>query len=83
MERKTGVTTEIVIFEAEDKSISLLVTLKNETVWLIRLQMAELFDRDIKTIGKHINNALHEELDNSTVANFATVRKEGNRMLKG
>lgn len=34
-----------------------------ETVWLNRSQMAELFDRDIKTIGKHINNALKEELE--------------------
>lgn len=39
--------------------------------------MAELFGRDVKTIGKHINNALREELDESTVANFATVQKEG------
>ena len=38
--------------------------------------MAKLFDRDIKTIGKHINNALKEELDNSTVAKFATVAKD-------
>lgn len=37
--------------------------------------MADLFGRDVKTIGKHINNALKEELDNSTVANFATVQK--------
>lgn len=41
--------------------------------------MAKLFDRDIKTIGKHINNALKEELDNSTVVKFATVAKEGER----
>ena len=53
--------------------------MKDETVWLNREQLAILFDRDIKTIGKHINNALNEELDNSTVAKFATVQKEGNR----
>jgi len=43
--------------------------------------MADLFGRDVKTIGKHINNALNEELqgDTSTVANFATVQKEGER----
>ena len=40
-----------------------------------------MFDRDIKTIGKHINNALKEELDNSTIAKFATVQKEGNRQV--
>lgn len=49
-------------------------------MWLNRQQLAELFDRDIKTIGKHINNALKEELkDIPTVANFATVQKEGER----
>ena len=44
--------------------------------------MAELFDRDVKTIGKHINNALSEELDESTVANFATVQIEGDREVE-
>jgi len=53
--------------------------MKDETVWLNTEQMAKLFDRDYKTIRKHINNALNEELDNSTAANFATVQKEGNR----
>jgi hypothetical protein len=48
--------------------------LEKENVWLNRQQIAILFDRDIKTIGKHINNALKEELaEFSTVANFATV----------
>lgn len=73
---------EIVIFETEDKSIALPVTIEQETAWLTRNQMAELFDRDVKTIGKHINNALHEELDYSTVAKFATVQKEGERLVE-
>lgn len=69
---------EIVIFETEDQSISLPVTLENETVWLNRHQMAELFDRDVKTIGKHIKNAIGEELYNekSVVANFATTASD-------
>ena len=53
---------EIVIFETEDKQVKLSVNIENETVWLNRNQMSELFDRDVKTIGKHINNALKEEL---------------------
>ena len=68
---------EIIIFE--NQNVKLEVNMKDETVWLNREQMAKLFDRDVKTIGKHINNALKEELDNSTVAKFATVGKEGNR----
>lgn len=71
---------EIVLFETKDKSVVLPVAVENETVWLNRQQMAELFDRDVKTIGKHINNALREEVDReSTVANFATVQMEGER----
>lgn len=68
---------EIVIFE--NQSIKLEVNMKDETVWLNAEQMSKLFGRDSKTIRKHINNALEEELDYSTVANFATVQKEGNR----
>ena len=70
---------EIILFETEDQAVKLQVPVENETVWLNRNQMAELFGRDVKTIGKHINNALKEELDNSTVAKFATVQNEGDR----
>ena len=56
--------------------------MEEETVWLNRQQMATLFDRDIKTIGKHINNALSQELRGlSTVAKFATVQQEGDRLV--
>ena len=70
---------EIIFFESGDKSVSLSVPFRNETVWLNRHQMAVLFDRDIKTVGKHVNNALLEELadDNSVVANFATTAADG------
>ena len=68
---------EILLFENQD--VKLEVNMKDETVWLNAEQMAKLFDRDSKTIRKHINNALAEELNNSTVAKYATVQKEGNR----
>ena len=70
---------EIILFE--NQGVRLEVNLKDETVWLNRQQLADLFDRDIKTIGKHINNALKEELkdDNSVVANFATTAKDGKK----
>ena len=66
---------EIMLFE--NQNVKLEVNMKDETVWLNREQLAMLFDRDIKTIGKHINNALNEELDNSVVAKFATTAKDG------
>ncbi len=70
----------IVIYKTTDGETSIDVKLKDETVWINRQQMAELFDRDIKTIGKHINNALKEELQGiPTVAKFATVQQEGER----
>ena len=73
------IKNEIVLFENQD--VKLEVNMKDETVWLNANQMSELFGRDSKTIRKHIDNALKEELDNSTVANFATVQKEGNRNI--
>lgn len=72
---------EIVLFEDNDIKLEVPVAPEQETVWLNRNQMAELFDRDVKTIGKHIGNALREELDTSTVAKFATVRNEGGRQI--
>ena len=87
--------SQIVLYQP-DESIRLEVKLDQDTVWLNRQQMAQLFGRDIKTIGKHINNALHEELasdptganfatiensKNPTVAKFAIVQKEGGRLV--
>lgn len=68
----------MVIFETEDKMITIPVAVEQDTVWLNRNQMAELFDRNIKTNGKRINNAWKEELecDPTTVAKFATVQYE-------
>ncbi len=78
MEENKG---EIVLYQPEGE-IRLEVRIENETVWLNRQQLAVLFNRDIKTIGKHIANALKEELkEMATVANFATVQKEGNRSV--
>ena len=72
---------EIILYQP-DNSIRLEVRMEEETVWLNRQQMATLFDRDIKTIGKHINNALSQELRGlSTVAKFATVQQEGDRLV--
>jgi prophage maintenance system killer protein len=81
MEAKEGLDNKIVIYQSKDGKTQLDVKLEGETVWLNRQQMAELFGRDIKTIGKHINNALKEELkdEEATVAKFATVQLEGDR----
>ena len=74
--------SEMVVYN--DGEIELKVSVDEETVWLNRNQISDLFERDVKTIGKHINNILNEsELErNSTVANFATVQIEGGREVK-
>ena len=69
---------EIVLFETDDKEITLNVKVDQDTVWLNRNQMADLFGRDVKTIGKHINNAVREDLsDQVVVAKFATTTQHG------
>jgi len=75
---------KIEIFQTVDNKTEIKVKFEQETVWLNRHQLAALFNRDIKTIGKHINNVFKEgELEEfSTVAKFATVQKEGKRTVE-
>lgn len=70
---------EIIVFKDGDFEVNVNIDPNKETVWLTRKQISELFERDIKTIGKHINNVLKEELDNedTVVANFATTATNG------
>ena len=72
---------DIILFQSSDGNVTIPVSTDSNTVWLTRQQMADLFDRDVKTIGKHIHNVLHEELDSSTVAKFTTVQSEGSRTV--
>ena len=68
----------IVTYTSDSISNEIFVRIEKDMVWLNRNQIAILFDRDIKTVGKHINNALKEELsDVAVVANFATTAKDG------
>jgi hypothetical protein len=68
--------SELIMYQP-DSTVAVEVRLEDGDVWLNRQQISVLFDRDIKTIGKHINNALNEELAVfSTVTNFATVGEE-------
>ena len=73
---------ELIKFEDGDFSLDVNVSPNEDTVWLNRTDMSLLFERDIKTISKHINNALNEECKNSTVAKFAIVQQEGYRFVE-
>ena len=67
---------EIILFE--NQNVKLEVNMQDETVWLNTEQMDKLFDRDYKTIRKHITNALIEELQNEeVVAKFANTTQHG------
>jgi len=70
---------EIILYHPNANAAHIEVQMKDETVWLNRNQMALLFGRDVKTIGKHINNIFGErELEKEVVvANFATTTKHG------
>ena len=69
---------QIVIYQTDDGQTAIDVRLENEMIWLTREQIAVLFDRDYKTISKHINNALKEELAGLVVvAKFANTTRHG------
>lgn len=75
---------EIILYQPGELAEHIEVRLDEDTVWLNRNQIATLFGRDVKTIGKHINNVFSEGelIKDSTVANFATVQMEGGRKIE-
>lgn len=75
---------EIIIYQTEDGLTKINVNMKNETVWLSLEQMSELFQRDKSTISRHIKNIFTEGelVREATVANFATVKTEGDRQVE-
>lgn len=52
--------SQLVIYKAPDGTMSIDVTVQNETVWLSQGQMAELFDKDQSVIARHISNVFKE-----------------------
>ncbi len=75
---------EIIIYKSDELTSSIEVKLEDETVWLSQAQMVELFEATKQNISLHINNIFREgELDkSSTVKDYLTVQKEGNRRVK-
>lgn len=81
MENSNG---DIIIYQTEDGLTKIDVKIENETVWLSQQQMAELYDTTKQNISLHIKNIFDEEelIENSTVKEFLTVQKEGNRSVE-
>jgi prophage antirepressor-like protein len=65
----------------KDGELELKTSIDSETIWLTQKQIAELFDKDVRTINEHIKFIYKEEelVENSTIRNFRIVQKEGNR----
>ncbi len=70
---------EIILYKSKELTQHIEVRIDEETVWLNRNQIAELFGRDVKTIGKHINNIFSEGelIKEVVVAKFATTTQHG------
>lgn len=75
-------TREKVVYETTDQT-KFEVFIADDSVWPNRKQIAELYERDVKTIGKHINNILkNKQYNAATIARFATVQQEGSRVVE-
>lgn len=83
MGESLNLNNEIVIYQSEDGRTQLDVKLEGETVWLTQAQMVELFQTTKQNVSLHINNIFKDrELDEkSTVKEYLTVQKEGNRTI--
>jgi hypothetical protein len=75
---------EIIIYTTPDGKETFEVNLKKDTVWLSQKQMAELFEKDVRTVNEHIGNIYKEKelIKNSTIRKFRIVQKEGNRQVE-
>ena len=81
---KPGSKSEIIVYQTEDNRTRIEVRLENETVWLTQKQMAELFQKDVRTINEHIQNVFGEgELQRgATIRKFRIVQLEGARSVE-
>ena len=76
--------SELLLYQTEDGQTRVQVRLENETVWLNQKQLAELFQKDVRTINEHIQNIYEEgELQPAaTIRNFRIVQSEGGREVE-
>ena len=77
-------TNEIVLFETEDRSITLSVPVEQETVWLTQEQMSELFETARSSIAYHIGNIFKEKelVESTSVENFDRSENKASRPPK-
>ena len=76
---------QVEIFQSDDGQAQVEVRFEQETLWLSQLQMAELFDKDVRTVNEHIKNIYSEQeliSSEATIRKFRIVRQEGSRQVK-
>lgn len=75
---------DLEIYQNEDGSLQLAVSLQNESLWLSQLQLSQLFNTSTDNISLHLKNIFQSgELDeSSTTEDFSVVRQEGKRQVK-
>ena len=86
MKRTNNLSTpfgDFLLYQTEDGKTRIEVRMQNETVWLNQKQMAELFQKDVRTISEHITNIYDEEelTPDATIRKFRIVQQEGNRQV--
>lgn len=73
---------EVIIYNNGSISLSVNVSIEEETVWLTLDEIAQLFDRDRSVIGKHIRHLLKEEFEGKSVwAKFARTGTDGKKYM--
>ncbi len=74
----------IEIYQTADGQTRVDVRFDRETVWLSQAQIAELFDKDVRTVSEHFKNIYkeHELKEDSTLRKFRIVRTEGGRQVE-
>ena len=77
-------SSALILYQTEDGQTRLQVRLENQTVWLTQALLAELFQKDVRTINEHLQNIYSEgELSReATIRKFRIVRSEGNRQVE-
>ena len=80
---KSATSSQILLYQTEDGHSRIEVRLENETVWLSQKLLAELFQKDLRTINEHVKNIHTEgELESeATIRKFRIVQTEGGRQV--
>lgn len=66
-------TKGLVLYQTEDGAVTLEVNVEEDTVWLTQMQMADLFQRDISVISRHIKNVFQEEVEEKSNLHFLQI----------